>query len=94
MTAEVRKLSKELGVGEEELVKKVARAYLEMELGRVRVEIYDIFSKYSVSSLSELDEKTSKDEPSETDALDDFTRLDYLEATKEKVESSLGVKCD
>jgi len=74
MTAEVREFSKELGVGEEELVKKVAKACLEMELGR------------------ELEEKTSK--LSRTDALDDFTRLDYLEATKEKVESSLGVKCD
>lgn len=36
---EVKEISKELGVSEKELVKKGVKAYLETELGRVRVEI-------------------------------------------------------
>jgi len=88
---EVKEISKELGVSEEELVKKGVKAYLEMELRRVRVEIYSIFSKYGVSSLSELDEKISDGKLSETDTFDEFTRLDYLESMKEKIEKLLGV---
>jgi hypothetical protein len=88
---EVKEISKELGVNEEELVRKGVKAYLEMELRRVNAEIHGIFSRYGVSSLSELDEKISKGKLSETDTFDDFTRLDYLESVKEKIEKLLGV---
>ena len=88
---EVKEISKELGVNEEELVRKGVKAYLEMELRKVNTEIHGIFSRYGVSSLSELDEKISKGKLSETDTFDDFTRLDYLESMKEKIEKLLGV---
>ncbi len=60
-----------------------------MELKRVRAEIYNILSKYNIKSFNELDEKINKGELSETDAFDDFTKLDYLEALKEKLENYL-----
>ena len=84
-------ISKELGVSEEELVRKGIKAYLEMEFRRVNAEIYGIFSRYDVSSLSELDEKISKGKLSETETFDDFARLDYSESVKERIEKLLGV---
>lgn len=87
---EVKEISKELGVSEEELVRKGVKAYLEMELRKVKAETYGIFSRYGVNSLRELDEKISKGELSETETFEDFTKLDYLESMREKIERLLG----
>lgn len=87
---EVKEVSDTLGVSEDELVKRGVKAYLEMELRRVRAEIYGILSKYEVGSFSELDEKISRGEFSETETFEDFTRLDYLDAMREKIERLLG----
>jgi len=87
---EVREISGELGVSEEELVRRGVKAYLEMELRKVSAEINSIFSKYGVRSFEELDERISKGQLSETDSFEDFTRLDYLEDSREKLKRLLG----
>nr|MDO8097721.1 hypothetical protein [Candidatus Njordarchaeota archaeon] len=87
---EVREISRELGVSEDELVKRGVKAYLETELRKIRSEMLNILVKYKVDSLKELDDKVSKGELSESDTFDDFTRLDYLESMKEKIERLLG----
>jgi len=87
---EVKEVSKTLGVSEDELVEKGVKAYLEMELRRVKAEIYSVFSKYKVGSFKELDEKVSSGELSETETFEDFTKLDYLESKREKIEKLLG----
>jgi len=86
----IKEVSKTLGISEDELVKKSVKAYLEMELRKVKAEIYGVFSKYKVSSFRELDEKISGGELSETEAFEDFTKLDYLESMREKIEKLLG----
>ncbi|MGB9760475.1 MAG: hypothetical protein ACP5KW_09995 [Thermoproteota archaeon] len=91
VAAEIKEISKELGISEEELIRKGVRTYLEMELRKVRAEIYSILSKYNVKSFNELDEKISSGKLSETDTFEDFTKLDYLETTKEKIEKLLGI---
>lgn len=88
--AEIKEISRELGVSEEELIRKGVKTYLEMELRKVRAEIHSVLSKYNVKSFDELDEKISTGKLSETDTFEDFTRLDYLEATREKIEKLLG----
>ena len=65
------------------------RAYLELELKRINSEIMTLYRRYNVNSLRELDEKISRGELSETDTLDDFTKLDYLEAKRGEVEKFL-----
>lgn len=87
---EIKEISEKLGVSEEELVRKGVKAYLEMELRRVRVELSSILSKYGVTSFIEFDERISKGEFSETDSFEDFTRLDYLGSMREKLERLLG----
>jgi len=83
---EVKEVSKTLGLSEDELVKKGVKAYLEMELRKVKAETYGVFSKYKVSSFKELDEKISSGELSETETFEDFTKVDYLESMREKIE--------
>lgn len=85
----IKEVSRTLGVSEDELVKRGVKAYLEMELRKVKAEIYGIFSKYKVGSFKELDEKISGGELSETETFEDFTRLDYLESMREKIEKLL-----
>jgi hypothetical protein len=50
-----------------------------------------VYTRYGVASLKELDEKISEGELSETETFEDFTRLDHLEAKKEKIEQFLKV---
>ena len=87
---EVREVSETLGVPEDELVKRGVKAYLEMEVRRVRAEMYGILSRYGVASFREFDERISGGEFSETETFEDFTRLDYLNSMREKMERLLG----
>jgi hypothetical protein len=87
---EVKEISETLGVSEDDLVKRGVKAYLEMELRRVKAEMYGILSKYKVDSFRELDEKISRGDLSETETFEDFTRLDYLDSMREKIERLLG----
>lgn len=87
---EVKEVSETLGVSEDDLVKRGVKAYLEMELRRVRAEMYGVLSKYKVDSFRELDEKISRGDLSETETFEDFTRLDYLDSVREKIERLLG----
>lgn len=77
----VEEISEALGLSKEELIRRGVRAYLELELKRISSEIMTLYR--------ELDEKISRCELSETDTLDDFTRLDYLEAKRDEVEKFL-----
>jgi len=87
---EVREVSRVLGVSEEELVEKGVRAYLENELRRINAEINIILTRYDVSSFSELDDKITNGDISETNSFEDYTRLDYLESQREKIEKVLS----
>ena len=87
---EVKEISETLGVSEDDLVKRGVKAYLEMELRRVKAEMFGIMSKYKVDSFRELDEKISRGDLSETETFEDFTRLDYLDSMREKIERLLG----
>lgn len=87
---EVREVSRVLGVSEEELVEKGVRAYLENKLRRINAEINIILTRYDVSTFSELDVKITNGDISETDSFEDYTRLDYLDSQREKIEKVLS----
>lgn len=89
MSVAVEAIAEKLGLSKEELIKNGVKAYLESELRRLNAEMFVIYNRYGVKSLEGLDEKISKGELGETETFEDFTRLDYLEAKKEKVEEIL-----
>lgn len=91
MTLSVESIAETLGLKKEDLIKNGVKAYLESELRRVNAEIMIVYNRYGIKSLKELDEKINKGELSETDTFEDFTKTDYLEAKKEKIEKILKV---
>lgn len=90
MVSEVETVSRVLGVSKEDLIRRGVRAYLEMELRKVNSELLSLYSKYDVKSLGEMDKKINKGKLSETGTFDDFTKLDYLESLRDKIERLLG----
>jgi len=91
MTVSVEAIAETLGLKKEELIKNGVKAYLESELRRTNAEIIIVYNRYGVTSLNELDGKINKGELSETETLEDFTKLDHLQAKKEKIEQILKV---
>jgi hypothetical protein len=91
MTVSVEAIAETLGLKKEELIKNGVKAYLKSELRRINAEIIIVYNRYGVTSLNELDEKINKGALSETETFEDFTKLDYLEAKKEKIEQILKV---
>ena len=91
MTVSVEAIAETLGLKKEELIKNGVKAYLESELRRINAEIIIVHNRYGVTSLNKLDEKINKGELSETETFEDFTKLDQLEAKKEKIEQILKV---
>ncbi|RSN73038.1 MAG: hypothetical protein DSO07_12460 [Thermoproteota archaeon] len=91
MSVSIETIAETLGLKKEELIKNSIKAYLESELRRVNAEINTLYTRYGVTSLKELDEKINEGKLSETETFEDFTRLDYLEARKEKIEQLLKV---
>jgi G3E family GTPase len=91
MTVNVEAIAETLGLKKEELIKNGVKAYLESELRRINAETNIVYNRYGVTSLKELDEKINKGELNETETFEDFTKLDHLEAKKEKIEQILKV---
>ena len=91
MTVNVEAIAETLGLKKEELIKNGVKAYLESELRHINAETNIVYNRYSVTSLKELDEKINKGELNETETFEDFTKLDHLEAKKEKIEQILKV---
>ena len=91
MAVSVEAIAETLGLKKEELIKNGVKAYLESELRRINAEIIIVYNRYGVASLNELDKKINKGELSETETFEDFTKLDHLEAKKEKIEQILKV---
>lgn len=89
MSTTLETVSKILEIGEDELIENGVRAYLGDERRRLNAEIITIYSKYGVESFEELDDKINRGELDETETFDDFTRLDYLEERRDKVEELL-----
>jgi len=85
----VEAIAEILGLSKEELIKNSVKTYLESELRRLNTEIIVIYNKYGVKSFKELDEKISRGMLSETETFEDFTKLDYLEAKRDKIEEFL-----
>jgi len=79
-----------LNIEQEKLVNEGLKAFLERKFRELRAGRLTIYLKYHVSSLKELDEKISKGELSETETLEDFSRLDFLESEEEKVKELMS----
>ena len=85
MNSAVHKLSKEIGIKENELVNAGVKAYIKYELGKIEAKLHALYYKYGIKSIKELESAIEKGEVVESDVLDDLTRIDYLESEKIKL---------
>ncbi len=86
MGVPIEEVARILELEENQTIEAGLRALLSNKLREVRSEALSICMKYGVSSLRELDEKINRGELSETDTIDDFIRVDYLESIQQRIE--------
>lgn len=85
MSSEVHKLSKEIGITEDELVTIGIRAYIKSELGKIEAQLHVLYHKYGINSINDLERAIETGTVVESDVLEDLIRIDYLEAEKAKL---------
>jgi hypothetical protein len=75
----------ELHISEEELLRQGLRRVLEHHLRAVKAEIFEISSRYGVSSVTEMEACYRDGTLEEADSWRDLQRLDHLEYTCERL---------
>ena len=86
MSTTLYKISKEIGIKEDELVASGIRAYIRSELGKIEAQLYSLYRKHEIKSTADLEHKIEKGTVVESDVFEDLTRIDYLEAEKSKLQ--------
>lgn len=83
MTAQVQTVLKtvaqELHLSQEELLKQGTRSLLERQLREIKAEIFQIASRYGVSSVEEMEARYRDGTLEEANSWRDLQRLDHLE---------------
>lgn len=72
-------LAKELGASKESILERGLRIFLEKRLREIKVEIFQITSRYNLSSATEMEELYREDMLEEAGSWRDLQRLDHLE---------------
>ncbi len=85
MSSAVHKLSKEIGIKEDELVTVGVRAYIKSELGKIEAQLHALYHKYGIRSIKDLESAIEKGTVVESDVFEDLTKIDYLESEKTKL---------
>jgi hypothetical protein len=80
MSSVLHKLSKEIGIKEDELVTASLRAYIRSELGKIEAQLHVFYHKYGINSIKDLEHAIEKGTVVESDVFEDLTRIDYLES--------------
>jgi len=74
-----------LHISEEELLRQGLRRVLEHHLRAVKAEIFEISSRYGISSVTEMEARYRDGTLEEADSWRDLQRLDHLEYTCERL---------
>ena len=85
----ISKVSELLGIDEDTLEKESLRTYLRKKMMEYKADIIEICRKYGIKSVKEFEELYKSGKLDEKNTLDDFFRLDYLEAQIEKIKAAL-----
>ena len=78
-------VARELHISEEELLRQGLRRVLEHQLRAVKAEIFEISSRYGVSSVAEMEARYRDGTLEEVDSWRDPQRLDHLEYACERL---------
>lgn len=82
-------VARELGISEDDLLKKGLRSLLESQLREVKAEIFEITGRHNVSNVEELEARYRNGTLEEATSWQDFQRLDHLEYKRDRLEQLL-----
>ena len=85
MSSLVQMVEKELKIPREKLVEEGVKQFLEMELRNLSIQIKKVAGRYGVSSFDELWRKLETGKITESECLDDLSKLEYLELERKKI---------
>ena len=88
-SAILSELVEELHIPEDDLIRKGLYSYLERQLRMVQVEIFEITSRYNVSSVEDMDGRYRDGTLEEADSWQDLQRLDHLEHKRDRIQKLL-----
>ncbi|MFQ5796743.1 MAG: hypothetical protein ACE5JP_17070 [Candidatus Bipolaricaulia bacterium] len=77
-------IARELGASKESILEQGLRAFLEKRLREIKVEIFQITSRYNVSSTAEMEEHYQRGTLEEAESWRDLQRLDHLEYKRDQ----------
>ncbi len=72
-------VARQLGISEDDLLKRRLRSFLERQLCEVKAEIFEISGRYGLSSATEMEAHYRDGTLEEADSWRDLQRLDHLE---------------
>jgi len=78
----LRTVAQELHVSEDELLMQGLRSFLERQLRAVKAEIFEVYGRYGISSVEEMEARYRDGTLDEADSWRDHQRLDQLEAKR------------
>lgn len=82
-------VARELGISEDDLLKKGLRSLLESQLREVKAEIFEINGRYGVSGVEEMEARYRDGTLEEATSWQDFQRLDHLEYKRDRLQQFL-----
>jgi len=85
----IEDLATKLNLSSDEIIHQSLKTFLEKKLRELKSEIYQIHSKYGVSSVEGLEEKYKKGTIEEKDTWQDLQKLDHLEFKRDEIEKAL-----
>ncbi len=85
----IQAISTEFHLSQEAIIQQSLRVFLEKKLREIKTEIFKIYGKYRVTSVEALESCFEAGTLEETDALDDYHKLDHLEFKRDEISKIL-----
>jgi hypothetical protein len=82
-------VAEELQIPKDDLIRKGVQSYLERQLRMVQAEIFEITSRYNVSSVQDMEARYQDGSLEEADSWKDLQRLDHLEYKRDQLQKYL-----
>ena len=79
------KLARELGASKESILEQGLRTFLEKKLREIKVEIFQIATRYHVASAVEMERQYRNGTLEEAESWRDLQRLDHLEYKRDQL---------
>ncbi len=78
-------VAQELQLSEQDLLKQGIRSLLERRLREIKAQIFEIRSRYGVSSVEDMETRYREGTLEEADSWHDWQRLDHLEYKRDRL---------